>query len=145
MPSRGKRIADILDFYREKNDAVPIVVEGIRDVSTLRKLEFSGRIIPLNNGKSLMNFSEGLSREFREVILLTDFDRKGVRLKKEISRYLESLGTSVDVKLWGALMGLMPIRSIEELPWAVEKSLEENRKIVNINLVSRRYRKVNKD
>ncbi|MHB8397261.1 MAG: toprim domain-containing protein [Thermoplasmataceae archaeon] len=138
MPVQEKKILRVLESYREENLNVPVVVEGTKDMECLRKLDFTGEVIPLNNGRTLLNFSEELSRKYRKVIILTDFDRKGSELKSEISAYLESLGTDVDTKLWDYFRKNLPVRTVEELPRAVEKKLEENRKLVDSLKISRR-------
>ncbi|MCL4331953.1 MAG: hypothetical protein M1162_00320 [Candidatus Thermoplasmatota archaeon] len=144
MPGRGERVRQKLDRYREVNMHFPIIVEGINDVKSLRKLGFAGKILPLNNGRSLLSFAEEYSREYREAIILTDFDRKGLALKSGISSYLASLGVRPDTELWSFLRSYLPVRTIEELPRAVAKVLEENRKEVTLLAIDRRIRSLGK-
>lgn len=115
------RVFSILDHYRSKNLSVPIIVEGKNDVSCLRRIDFEGRIIQVNSGESLLNFSENLASEFSEIIILTDFDRKGKTLKKMIQNYLVSLGVKTDTYLWEYFCKRSPIATVEELPSEVER------------------------
>lgn len=120
MRRKSERLLTFFDKYREKNLTVPIIVEGKRDISSLRKLDFKGEIILLNTGKSLMGKAETISEEYREVIILTDFDRKGVFLKNRIVTYLMSLGIHADLSLWNYVAKNMPARTVEQLPWAYD-------------------------
>lgn len=122
----GNKVLKTLEKYRAKNKEVPIIVEGRNDKGSLRRIEFPGDIIILNGGNSLVNFSENVAEENDEVIILTDFDRKGVDLKNTIERYMSGLGCQVDTKLWETIRRYGNIRTIEELPFAVQRMLDEN-------------------
>jgi len=67
----------LLEELVESNDATPILVEGQRDVAALRALGCRGRILVIHTGEPLVVVAERLASELREVILLTDWDRKG--------------------------------------------------------------------
>ncbi len=118
-----KKIFKILEKYRAKNSRTPIVVEGKNDVASLRKMAFTGEIIPLNSGNSLLDFSETLGRSYKEVIILTDFDKKGRELKHRIETYLLGSGCTVDSFLWNSLNRSMPVSTVEELPFAAKRLL----------------------
>jgi 5S rRNA maturation endonuclease (ribonuclease M5) len=74
---------------QEYNTNAPIIVEGEKDVEALKKLGVRGRIITINSGITLIDFCDKIAREFREVIILTDWDRKGGFLCSTIKRNLE--------------------------------------------------------
>lgn len=118
------RVIKILERYRAKNSSVPIIVEGRHDVESLRKIDFAGEIITVNAGTSLLTFSENISRAYKEVIILTDFDHKGHILKSSLERYLISSGCRADTDLWSSIRHMVPIRTVEELPFAVNRILE---------------------
>ncbi len=120
------KVLKTLEKYRAKNEEVPIIVEGKNDRGSLRKIDFPGNIIILNGGNSLVNFSENVAEENDEVIILTDFDRKGVDLKKAIQRNISGLGCQVDTQLWETIRRYANIRTIEELPFAVQRMIDEN-------------------
>ncbi|HKJ97051.1 MAG TPA: toprim domain-containing protein [Thermoplasmataceae archaeon] len=115
------RVFSILEQYRMKNESVPIVVEGRNDISCLRSIDFTGKIVHVNSGSSILNFSENLAEEYSEIIILTDFDRKGKTLKKKIQNYLVSSGVKADTYLWEYLCKRSPIATVEELPSEVER------------------------
>ncbi len=118
------RVLKTLEKYRIKNQDVPIIVEGKNDLGCLRSLDFQGNIIILNRGSSLVNFSENVADSNEEVIILTDFDRKGVEIKKNIQRYMIGLDCHVDTDLWDTLRKYVPIRTVEELPFAVQRIID---------------------
>lgn len=121
MALEEPRVFSILDHYRDRNQTVPIVVEGKNDVSCLRDIDFTGTLIQVNTGESLLNFSENLAAQYNEIIILTDFDRKGKLLKKRIQNYLISSGVKTDTYLWEYLCRRSPIATVEELPSEVER------------------------
>ncbi len=74
---------------REANKTNPIIVEGDKDIEALRILDITGTIVSLNAGMSLPNFCDKIASEYEEVILLTDWDRRGGFLCHTISKNLE--------------------------------------------------------
>ncbi len=73
----------------EENKKVPIVVEGDKDVFSLRKLGIIGEIITVNSGLSIIDFCDKIANKYKEIILLTDWDRKGGYICHTIERNLE--------------------------------------------------------
>ena len=73
----------------EENKKVPIVVEGDKDVFSLRKLGIAGEIITINSGFSIIDFCDKIANKYKEIILLTDWDRKGGYICHTIERNLE--------------------------------------------------------
>lgn len=78
-----------LEELREANKTNPIIVEGDKDIEALRILDITGTIVSLNTGMSLPNFCDKIASEYEEVILLTDWDRRGGFLCHTISKNLE--------------------------------------------------------
>lgn len=74
---------------QEENKSVPILVEGDKDIEALRKLGVRGIIISVNSGMSLSNFCDRLAREYKDIIILTDWDRRGGHLCHTIRKNLE--------------------------------------------------------
>lgn len=102
----------------ESQEGGVIVVEGIRDRDSLRKMGITGRILSTQNSrKNALRFVEELN-DVDEVIILTDFDREGVSLAKRLARILNAEGIRNNLTLWRDLRRLArsDIRSIEELP-----------------------------
>jgi 5S rRNA maturation endonuclease (ribonuclease M5) len=85
-------ILSALDELFDINESVPILVEGKKDIDALRSLGIKGVIISYNRGKTIMNTCEELALKYAEIIILTDWDRKGGILARELKRCLESSG-----------------------------------------------------
>jgi len=87
------------------NDAtkgIPIVVEGKKDVETLRELGVEGRIIcAKTGGKSLLEVVSDIEKSKpAEVILLLDFDRRGKQVTNHIRHNLERARIKVRLDYW---------------------------------------------
>ncbi len=111
-----QKLIDRISF--ESQEGGVIVVEGIRDRDSLRKIGITGRILCLQNSrKNAIGFVEEL-HDVNEVIILTDFDREGVFLAKRLARILNAGSIRNNLVLWRDLRRLArsDIRSIEELP-----------------------------
>jgi len=85
---RAERLRTVIEYLNEINENIPIIVEGKRDASALKKLGISGEIIKLHNGKNLYDFCDDISQKFPQVILLLDWDQTGDELYKTITNYL---------------------------------------------------------
>lgn len=93
---RFERLLDVLAELRETNEAIPIVVEGQRDVTALRLLGFKGRIVALHSGDPLFQVAESLGAQTRDVVLLTDWDTKGQALFETLRASLAANGVRVN-------------------------------------------------
>jgi 5S rRNA maturation endonuclease (ribonuclease M5) len=78
----------ILIDLREKNNEIPILVEGEKDIEALKKLNIKGIIFSLNKGMSLTNFCDLISKKYNKIILLTDWDKKGGQLCYKLKKNL---------------------------------------------------------
>lgn len=78
----------LLDL-KEENKNILIIVEGDKDIEALRKLDINGEILSVNRGIALTDFCDMISREYKNIIILTDWDRKGGRLCHTIQKNLE--------------------------------------------------------
>jgi 2,5-diamino-6-(ribosylamino)-4(3H)-pyrimidinone 5'-phosphate reductase len=120
LKDKLEKIEQILTQLAEESaKGKPIVVEGKKDVQTLRDLGVNGTVLTLKTGgKSFLEATaeiENLCVE--EVILLLDFDRRGVEGTKCLQRNLERLKIKINVRFWRALRGLVgrEIQSIESV------------------------------
>ena len=109
----------VLDNLRKRSGAgVPIVVEGQRDREALSKIGVKGEVFCLKaTGTSRLHFLDKLDG-FKEIILLTDFDREGVELRLWLYQELTRRGVRADDLAWRRIKSLAraDVRSIEELP-----------------------------
>ena len=109
----------IWDSLKEIN--APVIVEGKRDTVALRTLEYSGNLIELNDGKSVLSTVENLVREYGQgsnFVILMDWDRTGEKLAKQLKDYGESCDLSPNLRVRRELFALCPkdISCVEELP-----------------------------
>lgn len=74
---------------RDENKRVSIVVEGDKDIDALRKLDITGTIITVNTGTSLTDFCDRIADSYKDIIILTDWDRRGGYLCHTIKKNLE--------------------------------------------------------
>lgn len=93
-------------------------MEGERDVVALRKLGLDGEILKLNRGEGLVARADALSRRYPKIILLTDWDSKGVELHDRLRRLLQDAQVSTDDFFWSRLRKLAGggSRTVEDLP-----------------------------
>jgi len=111
-----RKLIDRLSYESQKGSV--IVVEGIRDRDSLRRIGITGRILCLQSSrKNTLGFVEDL-QGVGEVIVLTDFDREGTFLARRLARILNAQRMRSNLILWRDLRRLTrsDIRSIEELP-----------------------------
>jgi 5S rRNA maturation endonuclease (ribonuclease M5) len=109
----------VIDSLKKRSDAgIPIIVEGRRDREALGRIGIAGTILCLKGaGESRFHFLEKLDG-FKDIILLTDFDREGVELRLWLYQELTKRGIRADDLVWRRMRSLARagVRSIEELP-----------------------------
>jgi 5S rRNA maturation endonuclease (ribonuclease M5) len=101
---------------------VPIIVEGRKDLSALRKLGVDGRIICVkSSSKVLIDILDDV--QGGEVTLFVDFDESGISLASNITQYLEGKGVKVDSIFWKAVRSLIrrDVKDVEGIPSYLEK------------------------
>jgi 5S rRNA maturation endonuclease (ribonuclease M5) len=93
-----------------------IVVEGRRDVESLRSLGIRGEI-KLSSQQPLLDFTEQLSRSGKDIVLLTDWDRKGGMVARKIIDYLQAFGImpNTDIRARIGFLVKKRIKDIESL------------------------------
>jgi 2,5-diamino-6-(ribosylamino)-4(3H)-pyrimidinone 5'-phosphate reductase len=125
LPTALERKAKLLTELMQKlveqsTKGVPIVVEGQKDVSALRQLNIDGKIVSSKtSGKSFLDIlAEIENLKVREVILLLDFDRRGVEWTHRLKQHLEKTRIKPNLAFWNELYGLVgrDVKDIEGLP-----------------------------
>ena len=96
-------IDEILTQLRDQNQTSPIIVEGEMDEASLRKLGVDGKIFRLHTGKSILNFCEDISRSHKEVIILTDWDKRGIKYFKLLKKLLTANEVKYIDQFWKKL------------------------------------------
>lgn len=115
-----KRLERVEELLSELSDysgkGAIIIVEGKRDILSLKKLGIEGDF-ELATRYSLFNFSERIAELGREVIILTDWDRRGDLLAVKLSEYFENFGLRPELQIRNKLklISQKEIKDIESL------------------------------
>jgi 5S rRNA maturation endonuclease (ribonuclease M5) len=104
---------------REENKTVPILVEGDKDSIGLRKLEITGEIIRFNTGLSVPDFCDMIARNYKQIIIFTDWDWRGTRLCYSIKKHLENR-VKCNLKYREVFAKRCGCRTVEGLPSWIE-------------------------
>lgn len=122
---RFDALLEVLSTLRESNEETPVIVEGMRDIASLRALGLTGHIIPLHNGGSLFQVAESIADQADEVILLTDWDDKGQTLFDALRASLAANGVKVDGKFRDDIRHWIrpTLRDVESLAGYVSRKL----------------------
>ncbi|KCZ73460.1 small primase-like protein with Toprim domain [Candidatus Methanoperedens nitroreducens] len=112
----------ILELKTLADSGAIIVVEGRRDVESLRSLGIKGDI-RLASQQPLLEFTELLSKSGKEIILLTDWDKKGGIMARKIIYYLLTDGIMPNTDIRSKIRNLVKkrIKDVESLNNYVNK------------------------
>ncbi len=116
-------LGQVLDDLIEKNRTVPVIVEGEYDRRALHELGVLGDVRVLNRGNSVLGLCEAIAREYREAIILTDWDTRGGRIARHLRDALTASGVRFDDELRARLTILCrkDIKDVESLHRFVER------------------------
>ena len=117
-----KALLDLID----ENNSTPIIVEGDKDLRALHKLGVNGIIISVNSGMSLTDFCDMIAQDYKDIIILTDWDRKGGYLCHTIMKNLEGR-VKCNTYYREVFAKNSMIRTVEGLPSWIETMKEKIR------------------
>lgn len=125
LKQKEEKILQILErLTQESAKGTPIIVEGKKDIATLKALAVKGKIISAKTGgKSFLDvISEVEKSKAREVILLLDFDRRGKEWTKRLKQNLEKTKIKPNLTFWTKLSKLVgkDVKDIESLATYME-------------------------
>jgi 2,5-diamino-6-(ribosylamino)-4(3H)-pyrimidinone 5'-phosphate reductase len=125
LQRKAERLSKLLEkLATEAAKGILIVVEGQKDVSALHQLNVNGKIVSSKtSGKSFLDILTEIERQkVREVILLLDFDRRGVEWTHRLKQHLEKTKIKPNLTFWNQLYGLVgrDLKDIEGLPAYLE-------------------------
>jgi 5S rRNA maturation endonuclease (ribonuclease M5) len=114
-----EELEKLLSELQEENKIIPIIVEGDKDVAALRKLDIKGTIISTNTGRPLADFCDRIAENYKDIIILTDWDWRGGRLCHTIRKNLEGR-VNCNIKYRELFARYSMIRTVEGLPSWIE-------------------------
>jgi len=107
LQEKEEKLTETLSRLTEESaKGTPILVEGKKDVETLRALGVQGPIVTVKTGgKSFLGIiTEFEEKKTKKVVLLLDFDRRGKQGTNRLRHNLERAGIKVDLGLWLELL-----------------------------------------
>jgi 5S rRNA maturation endonuclease (ribonuclease M5) len=123
MERKATTLIQLLDRLRlESEKEALIIVEGRKDLEALCALDIKGKVLCVKSfRRGIIDLLDEVKQNYAIVFL--DFDRKGVRLTKEIIHYLETKGIVVNSLYWRSIGALIrkDVKDIEGIPSYLEK------------------------
>jgi len=125
LQRKAERLSQLLEkLASESAKGVLIVVEGQNDVKAMRKLDIQGKVISAKtSGKSFLDIlAEIEGQKIHEVVLLLDFDRRGVEWTRRLKQHLEKTRIKPNLNFWNELHSLVghDVKDLEGLPAYLE-------------------------
>jgi len=114
-----EELEKLLSELQEENKSIPIIVEGDKDVAALHKLDIKGTIISTNTGRPLADFCDRIAENYKDIIILTDWDWRGGRLCHTIRKNLEGR-VNCNIRYRELFARYSMIRTVEGLPSWIE-------------------------
>jgi len=114
---RLEELEKLIEELRAENMDVPIIVEGKHDDRSLRAVGLEGEILKINVGQHIFNLCEEWARHHDKAIILTDWDRTGGRLARQIREGLEANGAKYDLDFRArlAMLSKKELKDVEGL------------------------------
>jgi 5S rRNA maturation endonuclease (ribonuclease M5) len=94
-----EKLLDVIEELKIEAEEKPIIVEGKKDMESLVKLGVEGTFIIIAKTPVYLIADELVRKGIKEVILLTDFDRRGKMLAKAILEEFRHRGIKVNTKI----------------------------------------------
>ncbi len=112
----------IASLIEASAEGAAIIVEGIRDECSLRDLGVKGPIVRAARRPAL-EVAEEAARDFKEIVILTDWDRAGEELAKKMELHLQGTVARVDLETRERLKRMVrrEIKDVESLSRFVER------------------------
>jgi 5S rRNA maturation endonuclease (ribonuclease M5) len=126
-----KTVAELVEINKE----VPVIVEGSRDIASLRAIGLTGEILKINTGKTLIYTCDDISKKYKRIVILTDWDRKGGTLARFLRDCFESSGVKPEMEIRAILARLCKkdIKDVESLYRHIESLRDKIRNGINLS------------
>ena len=109
LKEREEKILQTFEHLNETSaNGIPIVVEGKNDVRALRALTIKGKIIQVKaSGKTIWDAVAEIEESGApEIVLLLDFDKRGIELTRRLTRYFEKTKIKPNTTFWKKIISL---------------------------------------
>jgi 5S rRNA maturation endonuclease (ribonuclease M5) len=93
-----ERFLELWQRLLADQEVAVLVVEGERDVRSLRRLGWTGPIEAVHRGKPLAETAERLLRLRRRVVVLTDWDSEGGEIARKLRGFLGTTEFDLDLR-----------------------------------------------
>lgn len=120
---RLEEVMKVLEEIERLSAVAPIVVEGLKDIEALRRLGIESNVVAMGRGRTIVEFCEDLSKDHDEVVVLTDWDRKGGHLARALKEALATNGvkTIESPRTQLVILTKKEIKDVEGLPAFIER------------------------
>jgi 5S rRNA maturation endonuclease (ribonuclease M5) len=119
LKEKEERIQHVLEcLIAESDQGTPIIVEGKKDIESLRALGIEGKIISAKSGgKSRLDIISEMEKTSTQVVLLLDFDRRGREWTGILKYHMEKARIKPNLTFWNGLKRLVgrELKDIEGL------------------------------
>ncbi len=116
-----EHVLETIEKLKDLSSEIPVVVEGRRDKSALRRLGLKGEILKVQTSSSVFEFCESVAAKHSEVILFTDLDSAGRKIGKTVKKYLTDKGVKVNDTIAKKLMYALDTAEAENLAKRFER------------------------
>lgn len=100
---RLEAIQDLLDELSSMSSTHIILVEGLKDVASLRHVGVDGEFFCVQSGGGPVKAAEHVWHSGKSAVIMTDWDRRGGTLARSLRDNLSSLGVRYDDRIRGEL------------------------------------------
>lgn len=121
MGSTGERFETLVQALKDLEDLSEewiVLVEGLKDRSALGILGVHREVRTVQGSGGIFQVAEGLAREGRKAVILTDWDRTGGQVSRLLKEALEANQVEYDDEIRAKLSRITrkDIKDVESLP-----------------------------
>ncbi|MCL1810894.1 MAG: dTMP kinase [Methanomassiliicoccaceae archaeon] len=120
---RLAEIKDVLEELKRLSEDRIVLVEGLKDRRALESLGIRGEVFMIQSEGGPLKAAEYVHRSGKKAVILTDWDRRGGTIARELGFQLFSLGVEFDSEIRAKLSFLCKkdIKDIESLGTLLER------------------------
>lgn len=120
---RLEEIEKVLEDLQELSKDHILLIEGLKDKRALESIGISGNVFMIQSEGGPIKAAEYASTNGNRAVILTDWDRRGGTIARELSVQLASLGVEFDMTVRSRLSILCRkyIKDVESLDTLIER------------------------